>query len=234
MSTVHPPLAAEDFETQYDSKHRYMFIEHEDGDMFYTYGHDRDDEFARQIREYDIEIGGMDVEDAEEVSAEDVGPLLGRDHRTETGMAYHMAGYRREHPRCVPRVGDLPMSTREAWLKYAVMCGTVGDRVVYVCASHDSTRDAFRVAEKLSKRKPFAQWVSRIYCARGEQQIRFTSGGVVMFLNPYCHSYRGASSDVLILEYGAETTGTAASLLGARAVHRTIESCPETISEATE
>lgn len=73
MTTIHPPLAAEDFETQYDNKHRYMFIEHEDGDMFYTYGHDRDDEFARQVREYDIEIGGMAAEDVEEITAEDVG-----------------------------------------------------------------------------------------------------------------------------------------------------------------
>nr|WP_236739894.1 hypothetical protein [Mycobacteroides abscessus] len=120
-----------------------------------------------------------------------------------------------------------------SWLRFAVTRAALGDRVVYVCAGHDSTRDAFLFAEKLAKRH-FAQWVERIYCARGEQQIRFTSGGVVMFSNPQCHSYRGMSSDVLILEYGAETTGTATSLLGAKAVHRTIENCPGTISEAKE
>ncbi|MDM1946982.1 hypothetical protein I3U42_03145 [Mycobacteroides abscessus subsp. abscessus] len=125
------------------------------------------------------------------------------------------------------------MSARASWLRFAVTRAALGDRVVYVCAGHDSTRDAFLFAEKLAKRH-FAQWVERIYCARGEQQIRFTSGGVVMFSNPQCHSYRGMSSDVLILEYGAETTGTATSLLGAKAVHRTIENCPETISEAKE
>lgn len=52
MPTVYPPLTAEDFETQYDNEHRYMFIEPEDGDMFYTYGHDRDDEFASQVVPY--------------------------------------------------------------------------------------------------------------------------------------------------------------------------------------
>lgn len=126
------------------------------------------------------------------------------------------------------------MSTRESWLRFAVTRAALGDRVVYVSAKHDSTRDAFRVAEKLANAQPFDRWVERIYCARGEQQIRFTSGGVVMFSNPQCHSYRGASSDVLILEYGAETTGTATSLLGAKAVYRTIDNCPETPSEATE
>ncbi|SKF90499.1 hypothetical protein [Mycobacteroides abscessus] len=125
------------------------------------------------------------------------------------------------------------MTTRESWLRFAVTRAALGERVVYVSAKHDSTRDAFQFAEKLAKRH-FVQRVERIYQARGEQQIRFTSGGVVMFLNPCCHSYRGASSDVLILEYGAETTGTATSLLGAKAVYRTIDNCPETPSEATE
>ncbi|MGH3953678.1 MAG: hypothetical protein ACRDTI_06545 [Mycobacterium sp.] len=125
------------------------------------------------------------------------------------------------------------MTTREGWVRFAVTRATLGDRVVYVCAKHDSTRDAFQFAEKLAKRH-FAQWVERMYCARGEQQIRFTSGGVVMFLNPYCHSYRGASSDVLIMEYGTEMRGTETSLLGAKAVHRTIDEIPETVSETTE
>ncbi|WP_100484275.1 hypothetical protein [Mycobacteroides abscessus] len=126
------------------------------------------------------------------------------------------------------------MSTRASCLRFAVTRAALGERVVYVCARRDSTRDAFLFAEKLAKRKPFDRWVERIYCARGEQQIRFTSGGVVMFSNPQCHGYRGMSSDVLILEYGAETTGTATSLLGAKAVHRTIDKCPENPSAATE
>ncbi|SIH44587.1 Uncharacterised protein [Mycobacteroides abscessus subsp. abscessus] len=125
------------------------------------------------------------------------------------------------------------MSTRASWLCFAVTRAALGERVVYVCATSVSTRDAFLFAGKLAKRH-FAQWVERIYCARGEQQIRFTSGGVVMFSNPACHNYRGASSDVLILEYGAETTGTATSLLGAKAVHRATDTVPETDSEATE
>lgn len=125
------------------------------------------------------------------------------------------------------------MTTRESWLRFAVTRAALGERVIYVCARHDSTRDAFQFAEKLAKRH-FAQWVGRIYCARGEQQIRFTSGGVVMFSNPQCHSYRGASSDALILEYGSETKGTATSLLGAKAVHHTIDEIPETVSEAKE
>ncbi|CPS05632.1 Uncharacterised protein [Mycobacteroides abscessus subsp. abscessus] len=123
------------------------------------------------------------------------------------------------------------MTTRESWLRFAVTRAALGERVVYVCARHDSTRDAFQFAEKLAKRH-FAQWVDRIYCARGEQQIRFTSGGVVMFSNPQSPNYRGASSDVLILEYGAETTGTATNLLGAKAVHRATDTVPETDSEA--
>lgn len=126
------------------------------------------------------------------------------------------------------------MSTRASWLRFAVTRAALGERVVYVCASHDSTRDAFLFAEKLAKRH-FTQWLERIYCARAEQQIRFTSGGVVMFSNPQCRNYRGMSSDVLILEYGAETTGTATSLLGgAKAVHRATDTVPETDSEATE
>ncbi|MDM2401788.1 hypothetical protein PP613_21030 [Mycobacteroides abscessus] len=125
------------------------------------------------------------------------------------------------------------MSTRASWLRFAVTRAALGERVVYVCATSVSTRDAFLFAGKLAKRH-FAQWVERIYCARGEQQIRFTSGGVVMFSNPACHNYRGASSDVLILECGAETTGTATSLLGAKAVHRATDTVPETDSEATE
>lgn len=125
------------------------------------------------------------------------------------------------------------MSTRASWLRFAVTRAALGERVVYVCATSVSTRDAFLFAGKLAKRH-FAQWVERIYYARGEQQIRFTSGGVVMFSNPACHNYRGASSDVLILEYGAETTGTATSLLGAKAVHRATDTVPETDSEATE
>ncbi|MEX3650431.1 hypothetical protein [Mycolicibacterium porcinum] len=65
MSTVHPPLTAEDFETQYDVEHRYMFIEHEDADMLYTYGHDRDEEFARQVSEFDFELLGLDADEAQ-------------------------------------------------------------------------------------------------------------------------------------------------------------------------
>lgn len=62
MTTTHvyPPLTPEDFETQYDEKHRYIFTEDEGGDMFYAYGHDRDDEFARQLKEFWIQIGGSD------------------------------------------------------------------------------------------------------------------------------------------------------------------------------
>ncbi|SKQ88719.1 Uncharacterised protein [Mycobacteroides abscessus subsp. abscessus] len=58
MTTTHvyPPLTPEDFETQYDEKHHYMFTDDEDCDMFYTYGHDRDEEFVSQLREYHIEI----------------------------------------------------------------------------------------------------------------------------------------------------------------------------------
>lgn len=102
------------------------------------------------------------------------------------------------------------MSTRASCLRFAVTRAALGERVVYVCARRDSTRDAFLFAEKLAKRH-FTQWVERIYCARWEQQIRFTSGGVVMFPNPQCRNYRGMSSDVLILEYGAEATGAATS-----------------------
>ncbi len=39
MTTVHPPLTAEDFDTEYDAEHHYMFIHHEDGDILHTYGH---------------------------------------------------------------------------------------------------------------------------------------------------------------------------------------------------
>ncbi|SKO29342.1 hypothetical protein [Mycobacteroides abscessus] len=70
MSTVHPPLTAEDFETQYDAEHRYMFIQDEGGDMLYTYGHDRDDEFARQAREFALEIEDLDKEDADRLTAD--------------------------------------------------------------------------------------------------------------------------------------------------------------------
>lgn len=125
------------------------------------------------------------------------------------------------------------MSPRASWLRFAVTRAALGERVVYVCARNDPARDAFLFAEKLAKRH-FAQWVERIYYGRGEEQIRFTSGGVAMFSNPQRPNYRGASSDVLILEYGAETTGTATSLLGAKAVHRATDTAPETDSEATE
>lgn len=126
------------------------------------------------------------------------------------------------------------MSTRASCLRFAVTRAALGERVVYVCARRDSTRDAFLFAEKLAKRH-FTQWVERIYCARWEQQIRFTSGGVVMFPNPQCRNYRGMSSDVLILEYGAEAAGAATSLLGgAKTVHRATDTVPETDSEAKE
>ncbi|KPG13754.1 hypothetical protein [Mycobacteroides immunogenum] len=65
ITRVYPPLTPEDFETQYDEKHRYMFTEDENGDMYYTYGHDRDDEFVRQLREYCIEVGGCPPDEAE-------------------------------------------------------------------------------------------------------------------------------------------------------------------------
>ncbi|MDM2418432.1 Uncharacterised protein [Mycobacteroides abscessus subsp. massiliense] len=67
MTTTHvyPPLTPEDFETQYDEKHRYMFTEDENGDMYYAYGHDRDSEFVRQLREYCIEIARSSPDDAE-------------------------------------------------------------------------------------------------------------------------------------------------------------------------
>lgn len=71
MTAVHPPLTAEDFDTQYDAEHRYMFIEHEYGDMLYTYGHDRDEEFAQQANEFDIELRGLDAEDTQ-LTADDV------------------------------------------------------------------------------------------------------------------------------------------------------------------
>ena len=70
MTTVHPPLTAEDFDTEYDAEHHYMFIQHEDGDMLYTYGHHRDEEFARQVNEFDIELCGLDAEDAQRTAAD--------------------------------------------------------------------------------------------------------------------------------------------------------------------
>ena len=59
----YPPLTAKDFETQYDADHVYIFTEDEWGDMLYTYGHDRDAEFARQANEFDIYAGSVDPED---------------------------------------------------------------------------------------------------------------------------------------------------------------------------
>ncbi|SIH16010.1 Uncharacterised protein [Mycobacteroides abscessus subsp. abscessus] len=125
------------------------------------------------------------------------------------------------------------MSTRGSWLRFAMTRAAVGERVVYVSPRHDSTLDAFRYAMDLAKQEPFAQCIARTYCARGEQEIRLTSGGMIKFLDPYCHRYRGASSDVLILEYGSETTGTATSLLGSKVVYRTAEDIPDFTSEAT-
>lgn len=71
MIAVHPPLTAEDFDTQYDAEHRYMFIEHEYGDMLYTYGHHRDEEFARQATEFGVQIRGLDADEAQ-LTADDV------------------------------------------------------------------------------------------------------------------------------------------------------------------
>ncbi len=71
MSAVHPPLSVEDFNTQYDVEHRYMFIEREDANMFFTYGHHRDEEFARQSNEFDIELLGLDADEAQR-TADDV------------------------------------------------------------------------------------------------------------------------------------------------------------------
>lgn len=48
------------------------------------------------------------------------------------------------------------MSTRESWLRFAVTRAALGDRVVYVSAKHDSTRDAFRGAETLANAQPFS------------------------------------------------------------------------------
>ncbi|MDM3950346.1 hypothetical protein [Mycobacteroides abscessus] len=118
------------------------------------------------------------------------------------------------------------MSTREAWLKYAMARAAQGARVVYVCAAHESTRGAFGLAHQLAKQKPFDQWVSRIYLARGEQEIRFSTGGDVRFLDPSCHRYRGMSADVLIMEPGAETAGTALAVLGGKSLYHTHEDVP--------
>ncbi|WP_078313635.1 hypothetical protein [Mycobacteroides chelonae] len=118
------------------------------------------------------------------------------------------------------------MSTREAWLKYAMTRAAQGARAVYVCAAHESTRQAFRYADQLAKQKPFDQWVSRIYLARGEQEIRFSTSGVLRFLNPSCHRYRGMSSDVLIMEPGAETAGTVLAMIGGKTLYRTHEDVP--------
>lgn len=75
MTTIHPPLTAEDFETQYDDEHRYMFIQDEDGDTLYTYGHDRDDEFARQAREFARDMNDEDDEDADRITGDVVNHL---------------------------------------------------------------------------------------------------------------------------------------------------------------
>lgn len=122
------------------------------------------------------------------------------------------------------------MSTREAWLKNAMTSAALGARVVYVCAAHESTRGAFRHAEQLSNQEPFSQWVSRIYRARGEHEIRFVTGGEVRFLDPSCRRYRGMSADVLIMEPGAETAGTALAVLGGKTLYRTCEDVPDVAS----
>ena len=70
MTAAHPPLTAEDFNTQYYAEHRYIFIDDEDANMLYTYGHDRDEEFARQANEFDIEILGLDVVEAQHTAAD--------------------------------------------------------------------------------------------------------------------------------------------------------------------
>lgn len=117
----------------------------------------------------------------------------------------------------------MPGDSRAQWLQVALIRACLGERVVYVCEGRDSTREAFALAEQLARQEPFGQRVSRIYRAYGEQHIRFNTGGAVMFQNPCRHNYRGVSADVLILEPGAETEGTATSLLGAKAVYRTSE-----------
>lgn len=75
MTTIHPPLTAEDFEMQYDADHRYMFTQDEDGGMLYTYGHDRDEEFTRQAREFAIEINDLDAEEADRLTVDVVNHL---------------------------------------------------------------------------------------------------------------------------------------------------------------
>ncbi|QZH69539.1 hypothetical protein [Mycolicibacterium farcinogenes] len=71
MTATHPPLTAEDFNTEYYAEHRYIFIDDEGANMLYTYGHDRDEEFARQANEFDIEILGLDADEAQR-TADDV------------------------------------------------------------------------------------------------------------------------------------------------------------------
>lgn len=68
---VHPPLTPADFETKWDSVHIYPFFEDEWGERLYAYGHDHDSEFAAAATDFHMEIGGLDLEDAE-CTAEDI------------------------------------------------------------------------------------------------------------------------------------------------------------------
>ncbi|MBN7457588.1 hypothetical protein [Mycobacteroides abscessus] len=116
------------------------------------------------------------------------------------------------------------MSARESWLRFAVMRAALGERIVYVCARRDSTREAIRVAEKMVKQAPFNRWVARICWALGEQQIRFTSGGTITFLVPRDYGWQGLSADALISEPEAHISDYA--LVGVKTVHRTSDNCP--------
>ena len=66
--TSFPPLTAKDFEMEYDG-HVYPFFEDEDACLT-MYGHDRDEEFAAEATRFDMEIGGLNREDALSVASD--------------------------------------------------------------------------------------------------------------------------------------------------------------------
>lgn len=60
-----------------------------------------------------------------------------------------------------------------------------GNRVAYVCPRMIDAREAFNKIEQLSHLPWVSPWIQRRYYANGEQRIRFSTGGEILFLSAH-------------------------------------------------
>lgn len=75
-------------------------------------------------------------------------------------------------------VGDRQHGKTHQLIEIAIDAAELGQKVLYQCDLQRETRECFLRAEQCANRR---RTVAKVWCARGEQRIKFDSGGVIFF-----------------------------------------------------